>query len=388
MTIDKNGIHLDSFIDIFSNFVDGFKSIYGEDINVEQNTPDGQVIGILSNVVYDLQTQLARIYNAFDPDLAEGHELDKILKLLATTRLPATKSTVDIEINANKEVYLDENYTIKDENNQEWIITNPKTIPAGVSTLTFESKDWGRIEAPANTINKQVTILPEIDSVNNPNPAVVGRDEESDIDLRKRRNKLIGYNAKSLISGIVGKILDLENVEDCLIYENYTNFKDNDRDIDPHTMWIIVDGGEINEIAKVIATDKTIGCGLKGEITATYEEEFLRSDGTTRTHYHKVKFDRPTKTDIYIRFKTKKKSATDIIDTNLIKDKLIELHFNIAQNITATELYATIYQGGNNFIAYDLELSKDNDTWIDDILLADYSEKFVIIKDNIEITEE
>ena len=98
MIIDENGLQLDSFSTIFNNLVSGFKSIYGEDINLDQDTADGQQIGIYSNAIYDLQSLIARIYNSFDPDFAEGHELDKVLKLIASTRLPASKSVVDINI--------------------------------------------------------------------------------------------------------------------------------------------------------------------------------------------------------------------------------------------------------------------------------------------------
>mgnify|MGYP006971745306 FL=1 len=79
MIINENGIQLDSFSTIFDDLVVGFKAIYGEDINLDQNTPDGQQIGIYANTTYDLQSLIARIYNSFDPDFAEGHELDKVL---------------------------------------------------------------------------------------------------------------------------------------------------------------------------------------------------------------------------------------------------------------------------------------------------------------------
>jgi len=389
MKINENGLQLDSFEDIFSNLANGFKAVYGEDINLAQDTADGQVVGIFANTTYDLQTHIARIYNALDPDFAEGHELDKILKLIATTRLPSTKSTVDISVEVSKNVTLPSDYTIKDINEQEWIITQEQTLTTGTTTVSFEAKEWGKVEAIANTITNPVTILTEVISVNNPLSAVAGRDEEDDISLRNRRNKLIGYRATSLVSSMLGKILNLENVTDAIIYENYEDTHDDVKDIDAHTMWVIIDGGEINEIAEVIATDKTVGCGLKGLVNATYTETFIRSNGTERTHIHEVKFDRPTLTNASIRFKVKKRNANDVIDTEKIKEVLEQLHFNIAQNITATELYATIYQAGNTFIAYDLELSKDDgDTWVDDILEALCDEKFIIGKDDIDITEE
>ena len=387
MIINENGIQLDSFSTIFDDLVVGFKAIYGEDINLDQNTSDGQQIGIYANTTYDLQSLIARIYNSFDPDFAEGHELDKVLKLIASTRLPASKSVVDVDITVNDNVSLDALYTVKDANGQEWVISAAQTLVTGTTTVSFEAKDWGEIEALAGSITEPVTILTEVTNITNPTPAVAGRDEETDIELRKRRNKLLGYRATSLISSVIGKILNLDNVADCVIYENKTDVYDAVKDIDAHTIWIIVDGGLISDIAQIIATDKSIGCGLKGSITATYQEDFLRSNGTTRIHYHEVNFDRPTETEIYIKLDVTKRLPTDIIDKDAIKTALSNLLFNIAQNITATELYATIYSAGNTFIASNLQLSLDDITYVSDLLNADYSERLVIIDTQITITE-
>ena len=387
MTIDANGLQPDSFSTIYDNLANQFKAIYGIDINLAQDTADGQQLGIYSNVVYDLQTAIARLYNSFDPDLAEGHELDKILKLLATTRRPSTKSTVDIDVTVDTNVVIPAGYTIKDVNNQDWQTIQSHTLAVGANTVTFESVAWGAVEAQPSTINKFVSVLTEVVSVNNPSKAIVGQNEETDIQLRKRRNKLIGYNAQSLISSMLGKLLKLSNVLDVVIYENDTDVQDTVKNIAPHTIWIVVDGGAVADIAKVIATDKAVGCGLKGTISETYIETFTRADGSTRTHYHPIKFDRPVQKDIFIKFDVKKRVVTDIIDQTAIIDELIKLKFNIAQNITATELYSNIYAGGSNFIASNLQLSVDGSTWVTDLLSAGYADKFNIISSNIAITE-
>lgn len=387
MIINENGIQLDSFSDIFNDLVTGFKAIYGEDINLDQDTADGQQIGIYANSVYDLQSLIARMYNSFDPDFAEGHELDKILKLIASTRLPASKSVVDVNITVSNNVFLDENYTVKDDNNQEWVIANAQTLVTGLTTVSFKAKDWGLIGATIGSITTPVTILTEVTSLTNPTVAVEGRDEETDIELRKRRNKLLGYRGTSLISSIIGKILNLENVADCIVYENQTDVYDAVKDMAAHSLWVIVDGGEVTDIGEIIATDKSGGCGLKGTVETTYEEDFLRSNGTTRIHYHEVKFDRPTKSDIYIKFRVTKRTPTDVIDTEAIKIALVDLLFNIAQDITATELYATIYSAGNNFLASALELSFDDITYVDDLLEADFDQRLIINSTKIAITE-
>ena len=386
MTINENGLLIDEFSTIYNRLADKFKLIYGQDINLEQNSPDGQLLGIITNEIYDLQTLILHIYNSFDPDLAQGVELNKLLKLIAQTRRASTKSIVDITIVANANVTLPADYTIIDENKNEWVINAETTLIAGTNIVSFNAVNFGAIEASANTINDVVTVFPEIISVNNTLPAEVGRDEESDVLLRKRRNNLLSVNSNSTIAGVYSKLFLLDTVTDAVIYENATDTYDALKDLNAHTLWCIIDGGSIDEITKIIATDKTIGTDLKGTVSNNYVEIFLKADGTTRALTHIVKFDRPTEIPLYIKLTVSKKIITDIIDMDAIKNKLVEKLYSINEKATATELYAYVYSAGNTFIASNLEVSKDNITF-GNTATNDYDEKFIISAVNIAITE-
>ena len=387
MIIDANGFKAESFTEILTRLSNGLKNIYGQDINLDQDTPDGQQLGIQANIISDFQDLALYIYNSMDPDLADGANFDKLLKLLARTRLPSSRSTVDIEMVLNKTVSIPASYTIKDLNNQNWIIGTAQTLDAGTHLVSFYSEDWGNITAEPNTINEQVTILTEVVSINNPESAISGRDEESIVQVRERRNKILEINASSTIGSIIGKILDLNGVIDAVPYENMTKVYDPVRDIQPNSYWIVVKGGDIAQISEIIAKDKTGGTGLKGQVETVYIEKFVRKDGSVRELYHDVKFDRPTEVSIHIKFKVSRKLSTQSIDIEHIKDTLANKEFYIAQNITVTELYSTIYSAATNYIATDLEVSKDGVVWDSVFLQAGYDEEFIIEKSNIEIEE-
>ncbi len=387
MIIDANGFKAESFTEILTRLSNGLKNIYGQDINLDQDTPDGQQLGIQANIISDFQDLALYIYNSMDPDLADGANFDKLLKLLARTRLPSSRSTVDIEMVLNKTVSIPASYTIKDLNNQNWIIGTAQTLDAGTHLVSFYSEDWGNITAEPNTINEQVTILTEVVSINNPESAISGRDEESIVQVRERRNKILEINASSTIGSIIGKILDLNGVIDAVPYENMTKIYDPVRDIQPNSYWIVVKGGDIAQISEIIAKDKTGGTGLKGKVETVYIEKFVRKDGSVREFYHDVKFDRPTEVSIHIKFKVSRKVSTQSIDIEHIKDTLANKEFYIAQNITVTELYSTIYSAATNYIATDLEVSKDGVVWDSVFLQAGYDEEFIIEKSNIEIEE-
>ena len=387
MIIDANGFKAESFTEILTRLSNGLKNIYGQDINLDQDSPDGQQLGIQANIISDFQDLALYIYNSMDPDLADGANFDKLLKLLARTRLPSSRSTVDIEMVLNKTVSIPASYTIKDLNNQNWIIGTAQTLDAGTHLVSFYSEDWGNITAEPNTINEQITILTEVVSINNPESAISGRDEESIVQVRERRNKILEINASSTIGSIIGKILDLNGVVDAVPYENMTKIYDPVRDIQPNSYWIVVKGGDIAEISEIIAKDKTGGTGLKGKVETVYIEKFVRKDGSVREFYHDVKFDRPTEVSIHIKFKVSRKISTQSIDIEHIKDTLANKEFYIAQNITVTELYSTIYSAATNYIATDLEVSKDGVVWDSVFLQAGYDEEFIIEKSNIEIEE-
>ncbi|WP_066222535.1 baseplate J/gp47 family protein [Aliarcobacter cryaerophilus] len=387
MIIDANGFKAESFTEILTRLSNGLKNIYGQDINLDQDSPDGQQLGIQANIISDFQDLALYIYNSMDPDLADGANFDKLLKLLARTRLPSSRSTVDIEMVLNKTVSIPASYTIKDLNNQNWIIGTAQTLDAGTHLVSFYSEDWGNITAEPNTINEQVTILTEVVSINNPENAISGRDEESIVQVRERRNKILEINASSTIGSIIGKILDLNGVIDAVPYENMTKIYDPVRDIQPNSYWIVVKGGDISQISEIIAKDKTGGTGLKGKVETVYIEKFVRKDGSVREFYHDVKFDRPTEVSIHIKFKVSRKVSTQSIDIEHIKDTLANKEFYIAQNITVTELYSTIYSAATNYIATDLEVSKDGVVWDSVFLQAGYDEEFIIEKSNIEIEE-
>lgn len=387
MEINQNGFKADSFIEILTRLSTQLKDIYGQDINLDQDTPDGQMVGINTTVISDLQDLGLYIYNSMDPDFAEGVNLDRLLKLLARTRLPATKSTVDINLTLNRDAIIPITYTVSDSNGQNWQIASEQTLTVGTHLVTFESVDYGMITAESNTITQQVTIMTEIDSLTNPADAVSGRDEESDQELRERRNKILEVNAYSTVGSMLGKILTLDNVVDCVVYENQTSVYDAEKELNSHSLWIIVKAGEVEQIAEIIAKEKTGGTGLKGLIEETYIENFIRQNGTTRELIHTVKFDRPAEKEIYLKFNVKRRVSSQSIDMDNIKNTLTNKVFQIAENVTVTELYATIYSAASNFIATDLQVSRDNITFVDNLLIAGYDEEFKIIQANIEITE-
>lgn len=372
----REGVSVDTFNEIVDRIVAGLKVAYGEDITVDQDSPDGQSIGIQAKGDLDLQSFLLALYSNLDPDFASGAMLDVILKISGLTKRPATKSTVDITVTTDRPVTLPIGYKVKDLTDQEWETELENVLPFGVSQVTFTASKWGAIEAPPNTITEPVTIILGVVSVTNPLAATVGNDEETEAQVRIRRNKSLENPAYSTIGAIVSKLIGLDGVIDVKAYENKTDVQDVVRDIAPHTQWLIVDGGDVSEIIKNIAIQKTTGCDTKGDVSGQYAEEFTRGDGSTFTYTHTVEFDRPAPTSLYVTGTAKRKVSGEPVDTVAIENAIKKRIFYIADNVQAAELYQQGYQAGSNYILSDFMISLDDVVYTDEELFSGHGGLF------------
>jgi hypothetical protein len=68
--LDANGLQVNSLNDLVANLTAALQAIYGDDINVAPNSPDGQQINIFAQAVEDMLETLLDTYNIFFVDSA------------------------------------------------------------------------------------------------------------------------------------------------------------------------------------------------------------------------------------------------------------------------------------------------------------------------------
>lgn len=375
------GMQIETFDDIFNRLVADYKSIYGEDIDLSQNTADGQRIGIAAKALHDLQTSVLELYNSLDVDKSEGVALDRMIAFCGIVRRPPTKSSWDVQVTASQPVLMYSGYTIKDDAGQEWTKQTAVNLSAGTTTVTFEAKEFGSLLGLIGATLEQVTIIPQITGLSAVVSANVGVDEETDFELRERRNVSLQNPAYSTIGSITAKLANLPGVTDVYVYENKTPAYNATIDLDGHSIWVVVEGGEIDQITETMVKQKTAGAGEKGDVVG----EWLETIPNGVVILHQMRFDRPVYTDLYIRMNATSVSVNPV-DVALIKQNLEAKTFRIAQGVEAYTLYPIAGAGlvGNAYLS-DLEVSDDGTTWTDGSLDAVNGGKYVIDPDNITV---
>lgn len=265
-TIDANGITAPTYADIFAWIQQKYESIYGTDAYLDPDSQDGQMLGVFSKAISDVNSVCIGVYNSFSPSKAVGAALSSNVKINGLQREVSSYSTADLLCVGSNGTTIT-NGIVKDENNYQWALPASVEIPsAGEVTVTATCTTIGAIAAPAGTISQIGTPTRGWQSVTNPADAAVGAPVELDPALRQRQTVSTALPSQTVLEGIVGAIENIAGVTQCVPYENDTNVTDSNG-IPPKNISLVIEGGDATAIANAIAVKKTPGGGTYGTTT-------------------------------------------------------------------------------------------------------------------------
>ena len=289
--VTENGIYAPSYAEIFEYFQNQARAIFGQDVDIDADTQDGQLIAIFAQAVSDVNAQAIATYNQFNPNTAVGVGLDSAVKTNGIERQEATNSTVDLVLIGQAGTVIN-NGIATDDNSNNWLLPAQVVIPvSGEITVTATAEEVGDIEASANTITQIGTPTLGWQSVNNPSPATVGVAIETDSQLRARQARSTELSSVSLWEGIIASLLNLDGVTRVSGVKNDED-EISSEGIPGHTVAMIVEGGEVDEIGKTIFLKKGEGVGTYGTTETTYIDSY----GFPNV----IKFSRPTVVNVYV----------------------------------------------------------------------------------------
>ena len=331
--IDATGLHLPAFADIQDNLVSQARSIFGQDIYLDNDSQDMQYIAAVSKAIYDAMQMCALAMNNQSPQTAIGAPLDSLVKLNGLKRLAATYSTVQITCTGTPGTVIPAG-VVQDTAGYKWDLPENSVIPeSGVLSCTATCETVGAVVADIGSIQTIVTPQYGWDSVSNAAAVVAGAPTETDTQLRKRQSISVLLPSQSLVDGILPALETLAEVTRVRIYENDTSSEDTN-EIPAHSIAAVVESGDDSEIAQTIALTKGPGCGTYGSTEIVLPEEF--SIGGS------IQFSRPTNVpiDVAMAIVTLTSEYTQAVQDQAIQnisDYLDSLE--ISTSVQASSLY-------------------------------------------------
>lgn len=390
--ITKDGIETDDLQTILAELTEDFKNIYGQDINLEQSTPDGQLINILAQAKRDTLDLAVQSYNLFNPETVIGRAQDNLYKLIGLYRKASKFSFVQVNVTITAPANLQgldddvENpdgvgYTLSDTNGNNFILVNSTNLTsAGTYLLDFRAQNIGAIQVLPNTIKNMVSVIRGVSYVNNPSVQYqTGNDEETDAEFRIRFNKSRSLSGKGFNDSLLAALLNINLVTDAQVYSNRTNVTDSDG-TPAHSVWVIVEGGTDEEVAEAIYSNVSDGSGMRG----AQQVALRKSNGLFETIY----FDRAQSEPLYVKATLKNLTTRDL-DLDAIKQALIQgLNFKIYGSVDTAEITCILRDYSSDYVPYNVEISVNNTTWAEYLLPQNKQNKFTLTADNITLTVE
>lgn len=372
-TIDANGLTLKTRAEIIAEILnggDGFPglySIYGSDINVDPNSPDGNLVNLIAQIAVDNEELLQQIYDSFDPDQATGINLDLRCAINGVVRQGATYTTVVVTVTVDRALTLtgldddpDNPFTVQDGSGNQFFLEASHTFSgAGAAPLNFRAADLGAIVVLANTIQRVVTVQLGVTGCINTATGTTGTNEESDYALRIRRANSVALGSKGFLAGLYGAIGNVSGVTGVSILEN----------IPAHTIWCVVAGGDDDEVANAIYVKRNAGVGMIGSTIV----EITQVDGTA----FYVMFDRPTAQDLWISFDVE--ALTGFVDDAYIRAQLLaQLTYAIGAKASASDIVARVMEIAPNASVSNAGVSLDGSTYADTVEPTAFNYQFEI----------
>jgi len=147
-------------------------------------------------------------------------------------------------------------------------------------------------DAAPGDLNTIVTLVDGWQAVTNLQAGSVGREQETDAQLRARyQNGVFRLGAGTLPSIGPNLLNDVSGIADIRVFANNTDTVDADGRV-PHSIHVVVDGGVDEDIAMAIYTYKGGGIDTNGDVV-----KVLSTDEGQQT----IKFDRPTKIYVWVQ---------------------------------------------------------------------------------------
>lgn len=337
-TVTQQGVLTVDSSEILQELQDAYKGALGADLSLEESTPQGQMITNDERFLSYAQEQISLLMNNISPLTATGDALDVAGGIWGYYRKQDTATVVNVTLNGTAQTQVPAGTLFSNGDKQFSLLDTVRIGSSGFTIGQCACTETGAITCIAGSLNRIITPIEGLDSVNNPADGIVGFDRESDALFRKRITaNWLNIRGISVLGSIIDAIAQVDGVISVVGRENYL---DQTRIVDgvsmgPHSIYIDVLGGTGSDIAKVLTQKKTLGAATVGSVEAIYSDPDVN-------YPYSYNIARPAEVNIHCQIKYSENFYTpaDVVDK--IKDRVMayiaENPFMIGEKISGYEI--------------------------------------------------
>lgn len=265
--VTANGLVVPAFADCLAWATAQFQGIWGADVYLGNDSPDGQLVSLLATAIDDCNSAFVAVYNSFSPTFAQGAGLSSVVKINGIARAVPSFSQADLTCVGQTGTDISNGIVSDGANN--WVLPAGVVIDGtGQIVATATCATVGAIQADINDISQISTVIRGWQSATNLSVAVPGAPVETDAHLRQRQAVSTMIPSQTVMDGLVGALLSLPGVTEVGAYANSTNATDVNN-VPGNTIAMVVTGGVDSTVATTIFDKKGIGPGTFGTTSQT-----------------------------------------------------------------------------------------------------------------------
>lgn len=391
--LTNSGVIVADTSDTRDEVVTEFRGVFGQDLVVDDETPEGAWINAETTSRQSVARNNASLANQINPNMAGGIFLDAIWALTGGQRDVATRSTVTATVAGVAGTALNAGVRASvGSGGEEFELVNAVTIPvSGSIDAAFQSVNTGPIAAAAGALN--TISSPGVlgwETITNANAAVLGVAQQTDESARRERNATIGLQGRSTAAAVASNVRAVSGVTSHSFRENSTNATQviDGVTLVAHSVWACVSGGANNDIALALLRSKTGGANWNGSQSVSVTEP---NSGQSVT----VQFERPTDVPIAARVTVRVSSAVADPET-AVRDAIIayaagqvggEEGFAIGSDVSPYELsWAVSVQNAGIFVSLlEVSTNPNSPTFGTSTIPINIDQQASIIAGNIQV---
>lgn len=252
-----------------------FVTTFGSGVNLTPTSINGVFIQELTNMGLQVEAAKTNLYSfVYDPNVASGVYLDGLGAWLGIQRKAAVQSVVTCQVTGLSGTVIPANSQILNTNGDVFYNPSPITITSGVGSGEFRSIEYAPIPCIAGTLNRIIQQLAGWDTVNNALDGITGTNAQTDYNYRNTQKYAKALNSSGTLNALNSAFLVADDVIDFYIAENTKDVSIVVKGVtvSPHAIYASVYGGTSSEIASILYTKRSGGCGMDGDTTYAYTD--------------------------------------------------------------------------------------------------------------------
>ena len=202
----------------------------------------------------------------------------------------------------------------------------------------LEAESTGVVTAPAESLTVIESPVSGWDSFRNPLDINPGTEIETDAELRLRRNETLATAGAGTVEAIRSRMLEIDEVTDARVFHNTSNVFDF-AGRPPHSIQVVLVGGDEDEIAQQIWLVAPAGIQLVGDIVKIITD----TQGFSQT----IKFDRPDEIEIWVEVTLTTNADFPTDGSDQVEAAIVayaDENFGIGDDVITTQLFCAIHE--------------------------------------------